>query len=347
MGELSLAVLLLLEPKTKVAKQDALDEDVLDRGEFDKRTAALALALALILRQQESAASTRIARILDRDWATMTARQRGIALRDAASELQQIPQGVERDLQRAAVAAALVMDERARAAGRAQNRLDVSAASSDRDQQRVARFARPTPDFIINDYKRRGVVFAGAAAVAVGIGLRQGEDSRAIAARVQARAAAALGRDAYLRGVAGTVLNRARTSSLLNIYREAGTQFIQVLSARDERTCEKCLLMDGTVFPVSDTFDLMDRVSGLRSPTAIAAANPFLREGVSANGERVIYVPGGDGARLVLATVEESRQGQVDRVSLFDRTPNPIELLSLGIGLPPYHPICRCVPVIA
>ena len=666
-GELTFAALLLLESKTAVTKQDALDEDVLDRGEFTKRTAALAAALALILGRQESAAASRVARLLNRDWAAMTAGQRGAALREAARELAQIPQGVERDLQRQAVAAALEMDRRARVAGRAQNQLDVRAASTEAEKQKAMRFARPTPDFIVNDYKRRGVAFAGAAAVAIGVGLRQGESSSEIAARVQGRATAALGRDAYLQGVAGTVLNRARTSSLLNIFRESGTQFIQVLSARDERTCfpagtqvllssgerkaiesiqvgdqvitrrgrprrvlntfkkqatewariefatgaviystidhefategggwtradrlrgtwvesirpkgdasvhdmppgiqrpakqresiqelfpqmplekveagklstmrqadsleavasaeallrgmspsslhlellpvwssvpggssegegrevllpsmlssqreahfdrvggraiasvgaasihrrganqevgcrlpgsrstdrggrrgllalhspeeapgqeagpggsqggicgssvervrgsarsperealdfgsvevvavtierredaaydievdedhsyvvgpgfvvhncEKCLFMHGTIFPVPQTFDLMDRVAALRSPFAIASANPFLREGVTANGDRVIYVPGGDGARLTLGTVIESRRGQVDRVSDFDRTPNPIELLSLGIGLPPYHPICRCVPVIA
>ncbi len=338
-GELTFAALLLLESKTAVNKQDALDEDVLDRGEFTKRTGALAVALALILQKQESAAASRIARLLDRDWAAMTARQRGAALREAARELAQIPQGVERDLQRKAVAAALEMDRRARVAGRAQNQLDVGIASTAAEKQKAMRFARPTPDFIVNDYKRRGVAFAGAAAVAIGVGLRQGESSSEIAARVQGRATAALGRDFYLQGVAGTVLNRARTSSLLNIFREAGTQFIQVLSARDERTCEKCLFMHGTIFPVPQTFDLMDQVAGLRSPSAIASANPFLREGVTSNGDRVIYVPGGDGARLTLGTVIESRRGQVDRVSSFDRTPNPIELLSLGIGLPPYHPI--------
>jgi hypothetical protein len=347
LGELPIALLLLLEDKRKVTKQDALDEDVLDRGEFTKRMVALAAALTVILRRQEGAAANRVARLLDRDWARMSARERGRVLRQAAGELAQVPKGVEERLRQRAQAAALVMDRRAREAGRRRNNLDVSRQPSSSQTAQAGRLARPTPEFIVEEYERRGRVFAATAAIALGVGLGRGESATDITERIQGRATAALGRPAYLQGVAGAVLNRARTNSLLNVYREAGTTNIQVLSARDQRTCEKCLFMHGTIFPVEQTFDLMGQVARLRSPAAIAEVNPFLREGVSANGDRVVYVPGPNGARLTLGTVLESRQGQVDRLSTFDRTPNPIELLSLGIGLPPYHPICRCVPVIA
>lgn len=345
MGELAIALLLLLEDKTTVTKQDALDEDVLDRGEFTKRMVALAAALAVVLRGRENAAGRRIARILDRDWPKMTALARGRTLREAARMLQKIPKGAERRLQVRAITAALAMDRRARAAAIQRNNLDVRRHPTPAEENKAGRLARPTDEFIVDEYERRGNVFATTAAIAIGIGLARGQSASDITARVQGRATAALGRDAYLRGVAGAVLNRARNNSLLNVYREAGAGFVQVLSTRSERTCEKCLWIHGTVFPVSGTFDLMDEVARQRTPAAITETNPFLREGVSDNGDRIIYVPGAFGARHTLGTVLESRQGQVDRVSSFDRAPNPIELLSLGIGLPPYHPDCQCIPV--
>jgi hypothetical protein len=336
-----------LEDKRKVKKQDALDEDVLDRNEFSRRTATLAAALILALRQQERAAGRRLAALLDRDWAAMNAQQRGAALRQAADELAGIPNGVEARLRRRAQEAAIVMDRRARRAARAQQALDVAPTNTNAQDRRAAAFAAPTPEFIAQEYARRGVAFAGAAAIALGVGLRAGEDREDLVNRVQQRATAALGRDGYMLGVAGSVLNRARTNSLLNVYTEAGAGEIMVLSARDTRTCEKCLFMHGTVFPIGPAVEHFDRLSRLRSPAAIAEANPFLREGVDQFGNRVVYVPGPDGTRITLGTVLQSRQGQVDRLSTFDTNPNAVQLLSLGVGLPPYHPICRCITVIA
>lgn len=342
LGFLALADSLGLLPLSKQG-----DDDVLDRGEFTRRLGALAASLQAILLVEERQAIREIVEILDVDWPQLNARQRGRVLRRAAVVLRNIPQGQGRRLLGRAEAAALLMERRARQAARQRVGLAVQARPRPRDVMQAVRLAAPTPDFIEEEYERRSRAFAGSAAVVVTAALARGRDRTAITESVQSRARVFVDRPDYLEGVAGAVLNRSRTASLLRVYQEVGLRQYEVRSARDADVCDKCLWMDGTVIPIDQSVDLLDRVARSRRPSSIARVNPFLREGRDAEGQRIIYVPGTDGARLTLAVVERSGAGQADEFGRFDRAATATRLTRIGIGPPPYHPRCRCVPIVA
>lgn len=336
------AGLLLLDALGLLRKQG--EDDVLDRGEFTRRFTELATALRITFRRDEARALDRIAEVLDVDWPTLNEVQRAKVLRDAADVLRGLPVGLRgRTLDRVQ-AAAIRMERRARVAARREFGLNVPARPPRARIEAATAQSRLTPDFIEGEFERRANKFEEVALLGVLAGINLGQTPAQINTRLAGLTDAFVRRPDYFGGVAASVLNRARTDALLGAFAEVGVATYEVRSARDDRVCPKCWLMDGQRFSVESGTAIMGAAGKARSPRAMLRANPFLRQGRTPTGQQIVYIPGPGGDRQIVAFVAESAAGERPR---FRAAWDADRLTKAGIGPPPYHPICRCgvIPV--
>ncbi|HUU33451.1 MAG TPA: hypothetical protein VMW48_05270 [Vicinamibacterales bacterium] len=316
------------------------EDDVLDRGEFTTRLAALAILLQGALRDNEAKALAELRRILNRDWANIGGTARDEQLKRAAAIVANIPADEQAELLRRLQGGAVDMERRARRAAVGQG---VDAPAKLTEEEVAAAIARvaQTPEAIAGEYARRGDIFAKTAAVIIAAGVAAGLSREEIVERLTARAERAALAPAYLQGVSAATLNRARAGSLFTTYALAGAEVYEISAVLDEKTCTKCRWMHGKRFSMSSAQALMDRASEAGTVAELAEVNPFLREGRDANGNKTIfYVHGGE--RVTVATVTQDATGQTEERGAFDGESSAEELTEAGIGPPPYHPLCRC-----
>ena len=314
------------------------------KGEFDRRVRRLTALLLVTIRDDERDALRELRALLKRDWPNLGRFDRERILERAAEIIERIPRGDPIALRNRVEAAAIVLARRARRAAVRAFDLNAPAEQPSDSVVRGMELAMPASRFIQDEYARRGAAFRVAGLAIIVASLLAGDSAEDIERKLLARAGKAIDRPDYLKGVATAVLTQARTSALLDVYAEAGVDTFQVLEVLDERTCDKCGFMHGTEFTVASGRDLLGRVAAERLPSRIAEVNPFLREGVNADGDRIIFLVRG-GRRTQLAVITQSRVGTVNRLGRFDPPADPSQLTRLGVGPPPYHPDCRGVVV--
>lgn len=320
-------------------KQDP--DDVLERGEFDRRMLALALLIGNALRVSDGAKIAELRRLLRRNWVDLDEAAQAAALRQAVVVMRRLPNRVGEKIVDRAERAAMDMEIRARRRARRQLRLDIPAKLPAALGSEATRLVQPLPEFIEEEFERRGNHFLVAAIALAALLTRRGLPNAEITERLTALAESFVNRPAYALGLSATVLNRARTASLLNAFDEAGITTYEVSATLDDRTCRKCRFMHGKIFRVDRGVDLVRGVSRTASPQRIEEVNPFLAEGTDAQGRPIVYVGSGTNRRVLAREVERGGQGERGR---FVSEVRESTLTTLGIGPPPYHPYCRCVP---
>jgi hypothetical protein len=321
-----------------ILKQD----DPLERGDFERRMLALATLLANAMRPSDGAKIADLRRVLNRDWVDLDDGERAAAVRRAAEVLRRLPGRVGQQMIDRAERAAVNMEQRAREQARRRFDLDIPARLPAALQSESQRLVEPLPEFVEEEFDRRSNFFL-IAGVALATGLiRQGKSNEEITARLIQAATSYVQRPAYSLALSAVVLNRARTAALLNAYDEAGIIFYRVQAELDTRTCRKCRFMHGKRFSVGDGLDLVRGVARSRSPQRIEQVNPFLREGVDGAGRPIIFVQTERGRRVLAREIERGGKGERGR---FGSEAAERTLTALGIGPPPYHPLCRCQPV--
>lgn len=320
-----------------ILKQD----DPLDRGDFERRMLALATALSAAMRRSDGAKIAELRRVLRRDWNDLDSQERAAVIRDAARVLRRFPDRVGQQLIDRAERAARVMEQRARESGRRRFNLDIPARLPPSLQSEARRIVDSLPEFVEEEFERRSNFFiVAAAALAAGMVRRNVPDDE-ITQRLIQSATSYVDRPAYPLGLAATVLNRARTASILNAYDEAGLERYRVRAILDDRTCTKCRFMHGKVLRVDRGVDLVRGTMQSRSPERIERVNPFLSEGRNNRGERIVFLQTERGRRVLAREVETGGRGERGR---FGSEVSEQTLAALGIGPPPYHPLCRCAP---
>ena len=321
------------------------EDDPLNRGEFTRRMVELATALRLVHRRPEARALERANEALDRDWPALNDAERTRALRRVRDILRGLPKGLRTRTVELVEAAAVRMERRAREAARRRFGFDVPAKLPRAQAEQAVRLAAPTPEFIAEEFGRRADRWDDIAVAALAAALAAGLAGPEITRRLNALARGQVERPEYFGGVAGAVLNRARTGSLLAVFAESNVAQYEVRAVLDPRTCVKCRFMHGKRFTVASGQSLLGRVARTRNPAGIARANPFLRQGRDGAGRQIVYVAGPGGSRRVLAIVTQSAEGKVDEVGRFASALSETQIGALGVGPPPYHPLCRCVIV--
>lgn len=321
------------------------EEDPLERDEFTRRMVELATALRVAFRRREAATVSEIEQALAQAWSTIPPADRARALRRVARALADAPRPLRRRVLDRVEAAAVLVARRTREGARRRFRFPIDPRLPRGEARQVLGLAASTPGFIEDEYARRAERWGDVAATAVAAGIAAGLADTDIARRLAATARGLLVRPEYFGGVAAAVLNRARTDSLLALYEEVDVRRYEVRAVLDTRTCVKCRFMHGKRFTIRGGRGLLRRLARLRRVSAIGRANPFLRQGRDAAGRQVIYVPGRRGTRRVVAVVTESAEGRADAVGRFAQAWSADRLAEAGVGPPPYHPLCRCVPV--
>lgn len=340
-GGLTPRTLAMLDTLGVVSLSKQERDNALGDREFDRRMLALAVLLGNAMRASDGAKIAELRRMLRRNWGDLDEAAQAAALRQAVVVLRRLPNRVGERVVERAERAARDMEERARRAARREFDLDIPAKLPDALASESTRLVAPLPEFIEEEFERRSNFFFVAAIAMVATLTRRGIPDAEITERVLALATSFVNRPAYALGLAATVINRARTASLLNAFDEAGVTTYEVVARVDDaqRPCRKCLYMHGKVFRVDRGVDLVRGVARTASPQRIEDVNPFLAEGTDSKGRPIVYVGSGANRRVLAREIERGGQGERGR---FASEVRESTLATLGIGPPPYHPYCRC-----
>lgn len=151
----------------------------------------------------------------------------------------------------------------------------------------------------------------------------------------------------YWRVVADAFVGRARTTSQINAYVDAGIESYEIVAVIDEVTTDICRFMDGRVFEVAAAKKLIDSLNEITDPEDVRYANPWVRKGADPEGGMRLYVPHADGTSTTIVKIARSGVGSRDDRGEFTGGKSEAELARLGIPVPPFHGRCRSTIVAA
>lgn len=275
-------------------------------------------------------------------WATLAIAEQQALLLAMSDRLQAIGT-LPRRSRSVLMASALSMARMARSSSRRAFRLSIDPQVPVAVLQRIRQLLATAPQAWAAQYRERAARFRLDAEQLVSDGLRRGRSDAAISRALRARWEGLSNPRPLGRITAASLLARARSDSLLASYADAGVQYYVIQSVRDERTCDRCWMLDGTRVRVADGQRIAERLAAASTPAALDDAGPFVRRGRDAAGRAMFYVPTPTG-RQVLATLDESYVGGKGDAARFPGRVSAETLVGAGVGMPPFHPICRCFP---
>ncbi len=129
-------------------------------------------------------------------------------------------------------------------------------------------------------------------------------------------------RSYYYTRVAATSVSRANNWGGVFSLGDAGIETYTWRAVGDERTCARCMYLDGQTFSTGPAVELVQKALD-SSPEDIEGLSPWPTEDTERND---FYI--------------ETRRGRQ-----YIRGKNADWLQSQGIGLPPLHARCRCTTV--
>lgn len=147
--------------------------------------------------------------------------------------------------------------------------------------------------------------------------------------------------------IANHYVNRARAVSSLQTYKTAGITVYKIVSVLDERTTDTCRFLDGKIFDVQSSVDMLQGAyaASAEDPDAIKEQNPFVFTSKDAFGNPALIAKQPEGAHARIAQITRSGVGTVGDRGSYSNALNPTQMTDRGIGPPPYHPFCRTVIV--
>jgi hypothetical protein len=80
----------------------------------------------------------------------------------------------------------------------------------------------------------------------------------------------------YFEGLVSNAATTSRAISSVNVMRRAGYTEYRIVNPKDQRTCDRCEILDGKRFKVADGSALANRILGAKNPTSIRTIQPFL-----------------------------------------------------------------------
>jgi len=100
--------------------------------------------------------------------------------------------------------------------------------------------------------------------------------------------------DVYYRNLASVVMNRARNFARINQFYRLGVTECELLGIPDALQCDRCAVLDGTVWSVEQLYSTVENVVNASTPEEVISATPFINsfdksanEFVLSNGNRV------------------------------------------------------------
>lgn len=134
--------------------------------------------------------------------------------------------------------------------------------------------------------------------------------------------------------------NKARTTTQLGAFAEAGVTLWRFDAILDQATSDICRLLHGRVFSVNKALASSRKALTLSDPEEIKDVHPWVQTGTNAGGDQILYYERG-GQRHTVAGVEASGVGRADAVGTYSGAMTNKQLENAGVIVPPRHGHCR------
>ena len=317
---------------------------------FDKAVSQMASTLRRLSSPSERDAVADAVGVLDVDWLSTTADERARLVNDAmvqaGAALSLIPAKIEGSVEGFARDVVGAGRESARGAG-ASIAVDFNATD-----EKIIDFLTSSNSLYISDEHGRRINDMGEKArTIIADGVSEGLGREEISSRLRAAAtSAASGRsEFYWEVLSAAFVSRGRSLAQMSAYEEAGIEKYQLEAVLDEATTDYCRSVHGLEFSVKTGLSNFERIAELDDAAQIKETSPWVRETTNPDGSVDMWVRGSDGEKVSVGTVSESAVGTADKIPKVESLKTPPQLSSLGIGLPPFHGLCRTttIPVLS
>lgn len=321
--------------------------DPSDPDDFVRIVARLSRSVSRATRDTEAEILRKAIQELDVDWASISAAQRGRVIKAANTALEAIPPAILPAVDPRLESSAASTIRGTRAAVQGELGATIGTSLSLGDQRMIRHLTSSQYMYITDEYARRRAVHSRTARRIVASHLEQGLGRDAIAEALNTALGPVAGlrkSEQYWNVISAAFTNRARTFGHLSSYADAGVEKYIIEAVLDEATTEQCRFLHNKRFTVSKGLDLYRQAEELEDPTEIKNLMPWPRTGKNADGETDIFIER-NGERTTLATITRSGMGTSDDVGEHKNAMSSSDLDSLGVGLPPYHGLCRTTVV--
>lgn len=304
---------------------------------FDRASTLLAARLRRSAAPAEADALREAMAVLDVEWRRTTVAERrrlvAEALAAAGRSIALVPQRIQVPLEEGATA----VINATRTHSRQVQELAIGARFNALDHRVSRHIVNAQGLFVRDEYGRRVDSFGAEARRIVASGLERGLGRTDIADELSAAARVALIDRApfYWEVVAGAFIGQGRSFAQVSSYAEAGVQRYRIEAVLDEHTTHICRYLHGKTFAVEEALRNFEQVERLEQPEDIKRALPWVRERL--DGDRLLL----HGAGRAIAEVTRSALGIRDDVGAFRPRLSEDRLGEAGLGLPPFHGLCR------
>lgn len=135
--------------------------------------------------------------------------------------------------------------------------------------------------------------------------------------------------------------NKARTTTQLHAFGEAGVTKYRFDAILDEVTSEICRMLHGRVFSVKNAATRTMKALRATDPEDIKQLRPWVVAGKDSSGKDVLYYNGEGDTRHTVAEVDEGAEGEKDKVGQYSNVLSNKKLEAAGVTVPPCHGHCR------
>ena len=140
--------------------------------------------------------------------------------------------------------------------------------------------------------------------------------------------------------------NKARTTTQLGAFAEAGIERWMFEAILDQATSDICRLLHGRVFSVKKALTSSMHALSLKDPEDIKNVHPWVQTGTNKDGDQILYFQRGDTRRTV-AGVDATGVGRNDAVGTYSGAMTNKQLENAGVVVPPRHEHCRSTLITA
>lgn len=298
-------------------------------------------AMVATARPWEVRAETAARKFLRQNWPDLPKSEVNKLITQASARIKEVPVRSVKGINKVISVEQNRVMEGARKAAIQRHNLNIGASLTSPDRKAIEASQRTSVRWLTNEYGARAKQFEDKAGAIVGRGLAEGlgreEISRDLLTEFHRSVS---GRTAsYFDVYAGALVDRARTRSEMNSYRDAEITRWIASAVMDEVTTDFCRWVDGRVFDVDTSISVMDLAdqAGL-SVAEMKSANPWVRMG-TVGGERVATAGG-----TPIFSVAQSGLG-TQAAGSYNNKAGADNIAALGLGGPPYHGRCRTTSV--
>lgn len=340
-GAAAVAAEEILRDLFKVQVWKALDP--LNVDDFITISARLSSALKSATKGVEGQALTSAIESLDVDWPNLSDAGRDKIIAAARAEVAGVAEPVETAISPVLDTAASRIIPATKTQTIGKFGLDIPQALGDLDTETSKLLRVSQMVYIKDQYGARADVFDTMAKDIVAGGLEQGLGRDDISGNLATKLADyQINRSAnYWDLIATDFSNKARTTTQLHAFGEAGITKYRLDAILDEVTSEICRLLHGRVFSVKKAAARSMKALSATDPEDIKTLRPWVVSGKDSSGKDVLYYNGAGDTRHTVAEVDEGAEGVKDKVGKYSNTMSNKALEAAGVSVPPFHGHCR------